>query len=1696
MRFKQALSRKLAAALSAVMILSTIAPTSVPVLAAAPEDVLVDSSVEYDLQDAGSEDVLLDSAESSLAEETDALEVAGEVVTNNDELLDVANEAAETGSEPAEEAVVEPAEEAAVATKHVTLSNNSNYDITLSYSFLSENKTNSKNTVENVVLNAGDDVDIAVSSDQIKLYDTRSNDPADATILNIGGTRLDTVDEYAVALKALDQDNEVWINGQDKDKFTIVLVDKSMSGFGADGATIVSYNEVNASGSNVRKESTALYNSASYDGYVSGNTLKINSVTIQADMSTYVPVGVTYEPVNNPGHTVPLMAFGTKLDAPSDVVGQTYYVVCEQYVVSTFDTSKGTVSTDNIFNLKDAATGFATVSYNYLGYTGGTLFDGAAVWDSTDTWLFDESASKTVDFHVYLDYNDDTTTYTLTKAVAANKDCEVVDESARAYTIKVPTTVVAEYFKTRANTDAKLDVTLTQTKEASAQIVTVDRSAYGFMTSSPVEKVVLEVDDDQMPYTDNGTDREFDVQYGDKASLVIRPNPLYELKKVEIDKEIWKDGKKEAVPTVSVDKAEDLAKFKSGYEIEVGFGTYVTVQTEEKKTYTVKYASDSNDVDGENGKYNALYNKSPIWIEEFGAKADSSDVEHREIVSFNAVVGDKTYYNHDDDTIIKLDSEKIWLNNAKLSGNSITINFTDDSSDVTLSKNTVQHVTIDVDSESSKSVVFKDKKLSSVVLPLGTTKDYEIVITGNIKPEAIPKAPNKAGLDCEITTTKVNGKEVKVLRVISGINSTKGEESVIEIVDPIDHTKVFTSLTVKLETETVEKAKAPTVKVTGTTNNAIGISLTAPKGVDTKLAGLYYVVETKAEGQTSDILETSKVELVPATETSHVIKLLKAGKDPLEGDTNLVYTITVKLVQSKSNNVANYNSPANLIVEGTNSATVKNIKTKEGGVYETRLKLARSKASLPKLYTNMTTHANNGSAPYIIDVKYSKKTSIMKLTNVKLDKADGTAVENVNIEPLSETDVTSASGVLTINHNTIKITPSTDGDDGLDAGKYVLTATAYEPKGREVTATLKITVYQGMNRSLSVIPDAYRIAKQSGKKAQTKVTVITDELKKTKVKYEIVDANMTNAYLDPAGYKKSDIVKSGKITAKSGKILIDKACVLGGLDEDNQFRVWVQADDYKGNIVKEVSDIITVVNPANRSLKLYFDDGEGNYDKDHVVGGSKLVSRFFTCDDDDVRGKISVKDEGKYKYYAIIKATDKDTKTGAYDDSKYVPVKYSVAGAKLLKIVDDTAYPEKNVAIIGFTKPGTIKIKATPQDGSGRKTQTFTMTVTNSSGKLYYTLNGATKDGTADHTVSANDGTANNGINYSPAEYALTLDVWGADKDYPNKDKSFIATSVKVKGGSAKLIEDGKYSITVKDAKSVITITNTATKTNTVIPITNKAVKKAAAVTIAATDGANGKGKIYNYINFAAGYGKGTGKLGAPNEVTYTLTKNDGGATHVIVKVIKDDTRLLIPHDTINGVLGGQNYKVLPLTSKAFKIDYNTLAQPQGSFNIAKGSYKLSVTPVKADKAGDWEATAKAATVTVTASPAPKANIKFNTKVDFGNGGKDIKGKLEVKTAKNYIEASKIKVENDLRGVNTAGKINSFRDNFVLEGDVNTGFTIRFKGSAKIDKLDPKDKAQKNEFKGWIPYTYQMLNGEFTTDWVQVTISTKGTLTK
>ena len=105
MIFKQAFTRRLAAALSAVMILSTIAPASVPVLAAAPGDILTDSAVEQAVQETGYDEILSEAAETTESEEA-AADTADEAsVDTTDEA--VAEEADEDAPDPDAAASVE-----------------------------------------------------------------------------------------------------------------------------------------------------------------------------------------------------------------------------------------------------------------------------------------------------------------------------------------------------------------------------------------------------------------------------------------------------------------------------------------------------------------------------------------------------------------------------------------------------------------------------------------------------------------------------------------------------------------------------------------------------------------------------------------------------------------------------------------------------------------------------------------------------------------------------------------------------------------------------------------------------------------------------------------------------------------------------------------------------------------------------------------------------------------------------------------------------------------------------------------------------------------------------------------------------------------------------------------------------------------------------------------------------------------------------------------------------------------------------------------------------------------------------------------------------------------------------------------------------------------------------------------------------
>ena len=127
--------------------------------------------------------------------------------------------------------------------------------------------------------------------------------------------------------------------------------------------------------------------------------------------------------------------------------------------------------------------------------------------------------------------------------------------------------------------------------------------------------------------------------------------------------------------------------------------------------------------------------------------------------------------------------------------------------------------------------------------------------------------------------------------------------------------------------------------------------------------------------------------------------------------------------------------------------------------------------------------------------------------------------------------------------------------------------------------------------------------------------------------------------------------------------------------------------------------------------------------------------------------------------------------------------------------------------------------------------------------------------------------------------------------------------------------------------------------------------------------------------------------------------------------------------------------------------------------------------------------------------PSPCHIKPCNSYLFSGKAGKFTKaGKYN-----KYLAGTKGVTFTALNGVNNKGNINGFKGSFVIkdaktgELEFKAGNTITRNGASKtINQIDPTNKDDKDELKGWVQYTYQGLDGVVTSDWVLVTLKTTG----
>ena len=1165
--------------------------------------------------------------------------------------------------------------------------------------------------------------------------------------------------------------------------------------------------------------------------------------------------------------------------------------------------------------------------------------------------------------------------------------------------------------------------------------------------------------------------KEHFVKYGDKVSFKIETKPGFTLKKAEI-----KDLSDELI----------VSENKLTFDVATKNGAKAVITTEEAYTDSVKY-KDGSDVAKTAKGYNVIYNK-PVSLALLKGTGSTS-------MNLVAKIGGKDVT----DSLIAAGVLKAVSSGSIVTGYDFNAN-----NNLTIGKTVVVTMFAGGTSATDKSaktvtlIVDKANKTfkfakTEVTMPVGATQTFSATVNGTIETTlsingvAIgSKKYTAAGITIELSDDN------KTLKVTSKAALAAEKEYKVEVVD-VNAKEVIGTITIKLNFDEL-KAALPSGSVTNTTNNTITVGNLKAGKLDTSIDGLYYYVKAVRTDDKGGTLLKNTVEAYATVSENSSVKLnllytdTPTEAEKLAGIEGAQYKITVKIIQR--------NGATAISGAESKEATLKDAMMKDGGIFETNLKL--KKITKGNIYSNM---GNANKQPYVFQPVYSKNTSIQRLDRVELWTADGTTLkESVNSGNVGT--------YLAVEDNQIKFTPGSGVLDVLGAGKYQIKAYAMEYTGVDVVATMKINVVQAItNIELRDVPA--KIVKLAGKKTTATVTAY----------------NMTGA--DAKNYNKKtnkvtwQLVKSGDtdsqfaypgIAIKNGKITVDKNVEI---KKDITFKIKITAKDYAGNTkVEYVTPNEIILTSQAPALNMEFANnynGWGNPAIYKDINSTYLVSEYF--ESNYTGGNYS-----EYEYVTSVAVYDKST-TGVKTS---VPANFKVSGAKLLEVYRDTTNDKASVALIGFTKPGKLKITATATDGSNRKLVKEVNVNYTSDYALGFTLYGKANISNIDyvnHKIVGGKSIVSD--NYMPSGSSLWLRIDGYK--YEKGDKtSLINHKVTVTGGKLEKASKNyvdSYKITPNKETTVVTIVDNTVKNRDKITITinNKAIgsSKLTAVKVTASNIVNGKdakGKVYGYIDYSAANNY---SAVSTNLVKYTIAASNKNATlsadHVVINVIKDkdpkkagdylawalanNSAVNNPKTTITSNLDG-SYSAPLDSTKSFYINWSTGATFNGSkLDMPNGTYKIMVTPVDSKGA----ATGKPVTVNVTTVKAPKANVKPVSTLDFTAANKAAIG---AGSPKNVV-ANSVKLGvavkgagTELRNANIKGVLNHFATYFKLSADKKqlefqggaAGTDVNGKPIAAVTKLDPK--TDKNELQGWIGYEYQSLDGTVHQEYYKVTLKT------
>ncbi len=927
-------------------------------------------------------------------------------------------------------------------------------------------------------------------------------------------------------------------------------------------------------------------------------------------------------------------------------------------------------------------------------------------------------------------------------------------------------------------------------------------------------------------------------------------------------------------------------------------------------------------------------------------------------------------------------------------------------------------------------------------------KEMEYVIG---KPVTITLNTGKGfNKDCyEVKTTPANRMTVtksedgKKLTLYYAPNNSLYVDSVdISLVEKDNHNVVISGpITVKRKI-VVPNADISAIKATSGANT-IRLDFTGVNGDDSTAKFdpntdyLFWLVNAEKVGEGNpEFKDKIENKLIPVKTGQY--DLVLSDDEAVIASEPVEYNVTVKLAQCKSNSTSY--SESNLVggkdMVSTTPFTTK-VSTLTEATYATKISFEKSKSMPKKIYSTMG-KIEIGTVRFA-DISKGKKPTEQRLSKVEVQDMAG------NVLASAENN----SSVISMDNNVISFSPYNFGNT--KAGKYNIVAYAVEPKGKEVTCKQTISILQGIC-SIRVVTPSTKIYKQANKALNIKLDT------------EFYPANAANKKVNyilcsrpSGGWSYSPLSYPG-ITIKNGVLKIDKNAKIP--DEGFDLMIKAEAADYEGNGCYTYSNQFVIAQSGIEEAPVYI-----IVNTTEIKEGESYYSSVFSTEDQRIYAYD--RDMKDLKNFGTKAAGLTTVKNGSYT--------YFRATKPVIKKASLTITPTDSAALkplkVNFKIKSDTNMSVDLKDSAGQsilvKGEGDDYTAVNSyaAGKYMTLIIKGEHDALIDHSVKftgikkvSSDNGRGEATVYVLNPTASTGKIEITDKADGNKKITIALTNDKVASvkTATKVTASNMYDASYNSKKKEV-------------------VQK------------DNKGKIFNALYYADA---GTYAVaGSFNKVTYSVKTGSKAAEGTVL--ISTSSDIIAAVLEANGAAkAGAGAYTMALAEGKFTIDYSGY-DSEGTkdrngdgvndlFYIPAGKYSFTVTPI--DDQG--KASAKTASVTVTAAAAPKAKVvvaattinKFESEAPIG-----------FKTMNNIVfngnDTSACYTGNRL-GINTAGVINKFAT--VFSTNLIQGMLVCIKSPEKYDAAYTKKPAA--GMSGWIEYGWTNLDGSKGSAYVKITV--------